>query len=65
MFKSSLRLCHGETVDMMADRWGKLYKDFKKSANEFDLSKIPDIYDCIKYDRAHNSRVFTSKRQGG
>ena len=25
---------------------------------EYDISKIPDIYDCIKYDIQHNMRLF-------
>jgi hypothetical protein len=24
----------------------------------FDISKIPDIYDCIKYDLLHNSQTL-------
>ena len=49
---------------MMARRWGKLEKDFKPRQTErqaengiFDISKIPDIYDCIKYDTLHNSHL--------
>jgi inositol hexakisphosphate/diphosphoinositol-pentakisphosphate kinase len=37
----------------VAARWGKLQKDFQNKGN-FDISKIPDIYDCIKYDIQHN-----------
>ncbi|CAG7832693.1 unnamed protein product [Allacma fusca] len=47
-------LYHGESWDLMARRWGKLEKDFQAKGN-FDISKIPDIYDCIKYDIQHNS----------
>ena len=36
-------------------RWAKLEKDFyHKKKDRFDISKIPDIYDCIKYDIVHN-----------
>lgn len=40
-------LYHGESWDLMERRWGKLEKDFKTKGS-FDISKIPDIYDCIK-----------------
>ena len=42
----------------MAHRWGKLEKDFLPKTNVFDISKIPDIYDCIKYDVQHNRSVL-------
>ena len=29
-------------------------KDFKQDNGKYDISKIPDIYDCIKYDMLHN-----------
>lgn len=51
-------LYHGETWDLMARRWGKLEKDFLPKTNVFDISKIPDIYDCIKYDVQHNRSVL-------
>lgn len=31
-----------------------IVQDFKLSDGQFDISKIPDIYDCIKYDLLHN-----------
>ena len=44
-----------ETLPMMTMRWAKLEKDFyHKKKDRFDISKIPDIYDCIKYDIVHN-----------
>uniref|UniRef100_T1IX99 Inositol hexakisphosphate and diphosphoinositol-pentakisphosphate kinase n=1 Tax=Strigamia maritima TaxID=126957 RepID=T1IX99_STRMM len=51
-------LYHGETWDLMQRRWGKLEKDFKLKNGKFDISKIPDIYDCIKYDLQHNQHTL-------
>jgi len=53
-------LYHSETWDLMARRWGKLEKDFLPKTGVFDISKIPDIYDCIKYDLEHNRVVLES-----
>ncbi len=50
-------LYHGETLQLMINRWCKLEKDFKQEQGKFDISKIPDIYDCIKYDLLHNRYV--------
>jgi inositol hexakisphosphate/diphosphoinositol-pentakisphosphate kinase len=54
MFSFLVTLYHEETLQLMVNRWGKLEKDFKLKCGEFDISKIPDIYDCIKYDLLHN-----------
>ena len=32
-------------------------QDFKLKNGQFDISLIPDIYDCIKYDVQHNGWV--------
>ncbi|XP_078687109.1 inositol hexakisphosphate and diphosphoinositol-pentakisphosphate kinase 2-like [Branchiostoma floridae x Branchiostoma belcheri] len=48
-------LYHSETLELMHRRWAKLEKDFKLKSGQFDISKIPDVYDCIKYDVMHNS----------
>ena len=42
----------------MVRRWAKLEKDFLNKNGVFDISKIPDIYDCIKYDLRHNSSIL-------
>ncbi|XP_023237533.1 inositol hexakisphosphate and diphosphoinositol-pentakisphosphate kinase-like isoform X5 [Centruroides sculpturatus] len=42
----------------MQRRWAKLEKDFKLKNEKFDISKIPDIYDCIKYDLQHNQHTL-------
>ena len=39
-------------------RWGKLIKDFLAKDELYDISKIPDIYDCIKYDLQHNMKIL-------
>ncbi|KAF1744830.1 hypothetical protein MXB_3820, partial [Myxobolus squamalis] len=54
---SNFTLCHGETPDLMERRWGKLNKDFKMKNNIFDMSLIPDIYDCARYDYFHNRKL--------
>ena len=41
----------------MLRRWSKLEKDFKMKNGRYNISKIPDIYDCIKYDVQHNSSL--------
>lgn len=51
-------LYHGETWDLMYRRWGKIEKDFYTKNKTFDISKIPDIYDCIKYDLQHNQHTI-------
>lgn len=42
----------------MGRRWGKIEKDFYTKSKRFDISKIPDIYDCIKYDLQHNQHTL-------
>ncbi|MEE6459864.1 hypothetical protein FKM82_000763 [Ascaphus truei] len=51
---ADIQLYHCETLELMLRRWAKLEKDFKTKNGRYDISKIPDIYDCIKYDVQHN-----------
>lgn len=51
-------LYHGETWELMGRRWGKIEKDFSTKNQTYDISKIPDIYDCIKYDLQHNQHTL-------
>ena len=53
-------LYHGETWELMARRWMKLERDFLGKSGVFDISKVPDIYDCVKYDLQHNRQVLIS-----
>jgi inositol-hexakisphosphate/diphosphoinositol-pentakisphosphate 1-kinase len=55
----NVELDNGETLRLMHSRWEKLYNDLwddKKKA--FDMSKIPDVYDCCKYDAIHTQRIL-------
>ncbi|XP_072138272.1 inositol hexakisphosphate and diphosphoinositol-pentakisphosphate kinase 1 isoform X2 [Mobula birostris] len=54
---ADLQLYHSETLELMLQRWLKLEKDFRMKSGRYDISKIPDIYDCIKYDVQHNSAL--------
>ena len=52
-----VELHDGETLRLMHARWMKLYKDlFSAKKGTFDISKIPDVYDCAKYDAIHNQK---------
>lgn len=47
-----------ESIKLFLHRWEKLEKDFyNKKKDYFDVSKIPDIYDQLKYDVYHNSHL--------
>ncbi|CAI5728657.1 unnamed protein product [Peronospora destructor] len=48
----------GETFSLMFERWDKIFRDFYSTkTGTFNLSKIPDVHDCIKYDLLHNASV--------
>ncbi|EHH63033.1 hypothetical protein EGM_15919 [Macaca fascicularis] len=54
---SDLQLYHSETLELMLQRWSKLERDFRQKSGSYDISKIPDIYDCVKYDVQHNGSL--------
>ncbi|KAG9393072.1 Histidine phosphatase superfamily [Carpediemonas membranifera] len=46
-----------ETLDLMMSRWKKARDDFKHpKTGVWDTSKIPDIFDGIKFDALHSCR---------
>lgn len=57
-----LKLYHGESWELLIRRWAKLEKDYKLKNGNYDISKIPDIYDCIKYDLQHNQKTLLFDR---
>ncbi|KAM9317667.1 inositol hexakisphosphate and diphosphoinositol-pentakisphosphate kinase 2 isoform 8-T8 [Pholidichthys leucotaenia] len=54
---ADLQLYHSESLELMLQRWSKLEKDFRMKNGRYDISKIPDIYDCVKYDVIHNATL--------
>lgn len=51
-------MSQAETIGLMIGRWKKLGKDlYSKKKDLYDVSKIPDIYDSVKYDSKHNSKI--------
>ncbi|XP_071400825.1 inositol hexakisphosphate and diphosphoinositol-pentakisphosphate kinase 2-like, partial [Centroberyx affinis] len=54
---ADLQLYHSETLELMLQRWSKLERDFRMKNGRYDISKIPDIYDCVKYDTQHNASL--------
>ncbi|XP_053128434.1 inositol hexakisphosphate and diphosphoinositol-pentakisphosphate kinase 1 isoform X2 [Hemicordylus capensis] len=54
---ADLQLYHSETLELMLQRWRKLEQDFRLKNKRYDISKIPDIYDCVKYDVQHNTAL--------
>ncbi|CAC5392738.1 PPIP5K [Mytilus coruscus] len=57
-----LKLYNGESWELLIRRWAKLEKDFRMKDGRFEISKIPDIYDCIKYDLQHNQKTLQYER---
>ena len=57
--------CEEEKVVLIYKRYVKLYNDFyDKKKEKFDISKIPDIYDNIKYDLIHNKQIIGETASG-
>jgi len=51
--------CEEEKIVLIYKRYVKLFNDFyDKKKQKFDISKIPDIYDNIKYDIIHNKAII-------
>lgn len=57
VFLPDMQLYHSETLELMLQRWSKLERDFRQKNGRYDISKIPDIYDCVKYDVQHNASL--------
>ena len=52
-----------ETLLLMLDRWRKLHLDlYKPHTQKFDLTKVPDVHDNIRYDLEHNAQRLPLRR---
>jgi len=48
----------GESHAMMHMRWDRLVRQLRnKEKGKWDLSKVPDVLDSVKYDSIHNSHL--------
>ncbi|GMH48361.1 hypothetical protein TL16_g00275 [Triparma laevis f. inornata] len=58
---SGIKLYKGETLLELTERWrllhNKLYDD---ESEEFDLTKIPDVHDNVRFDMLHNPHLGLS-----
>ena len=51
--------CQEEKVILIFKRYTKLYQEFyNKKTDKYDIGKIPNIYDNIKYDIIHNKSII-------
>ncbi len=56
-------LYHNETLEELQDRWSTILEEYYDTKNDsFNTTKIPDIYDNIKYDSLHNRGVLKNLR---
>jgi hypothetical protein len=53
--------CDGEHYLTSLKRWMKIGNDYKKKEG-FDISKIPEICDNIKFDNLHNPELINEER---
>lgn len=55
---SGIKLYKGETLLELTERWRILYtKLYDEDTNEFDLSRVPDVHDNVRFDMLHNPHL--------
>jgi len=60
--KSRTKACDGEPLLMCLKRWKKIHNDFSKKGVKFDISKIPEVCDNIKFDNLHCPELIDKVR---
>lgn len=62
---SGVKLYKGETLLELTERWRNLYeKLYDEEKDMFDLSRIPDVHDNVRFDMLHNPHLgITPKLQ--
>ena len=59
---SEIKLYHKETYHLFHARWKKICDDFyDEDSDTYDISKLPDLFDNIKYDLMHNVPPLSNK----
>lgn len=55
---SGIKLYKGETLLELTERWRQLYtKLYDEDEDEFDLSRVPDVHDNVRFDMLHNPHI--------
>ncbi len=55
---SGIKLYKGETLLELTERWRLLHKKlYSEEDNEFDLSRVPDVHDNVRFDMLHNPHL--------
>jgi inositol hexakisphosphate/diphosphoinositol-pentakisphosphate kinase len=55
---SGIKLYKGETLLELTERWRLLYtKLYDEDEDEFDLSRVPDVHDNVRFDMLHNPHL--------
>jgi hypothetical protein len=49
--------CEGEHYLLSLKRWKKIANDYVEKNGTFDISKIPEVCDNIKFDLLHNPEL--------
>jgi len=59
VYPPDYELCEKESLSLMRERWSTLVSGFyDKETGECDPTKIPDVYDSIRYDAHHNQEFL-------
>lgn len=55
---SGIKLYKGETLLELTERWRLLYKKlYDDDKDTFDLSRVPDVHDNVRFDMLHNPHL--------
>ena len=55
---SGIKLYKGETILELTERWRFIYKKlYDEDSDTFDLSRIPDVHDNVRFDMLHNPHL--------
>ena len=55
-------VCSGEPMLLMLKRWKKIANDYSLENGRFDISKLPEVCDNIKFDLLHNPELASDFR---
>mmetsp|Transcript_22354 Transcript_22354/g.34107 ORF Transcript_22354/g.34107 Transcript_22354/m.34107 type:complete len:1540 (-) Transcript_22354:14-4633(-) len=60
-----IKLYKGETLLELTERWRLLHKKlYDEDKDEFDLSRVPDVHDNVRFDMLHNPHLGLTSTLG-